>query len=91
MVSLKGRNHVNETARHGIVAHRLWEENLGNVTEVFVNDSLSLSKKTKTSGNKPKGIGNDDLGYVSQIFLPKTMDNDTMPCGFIYVIAPISC
>ena len=34
------RNHVNETARHGIVAHRLWEENLGNITEVFVNDSF---------------------------------------------------
>ena len=34
----KGRNHVNETARLGIVAHCLWEENLGNVTEVFGND-----------------------------------------------------
>ena len=33
-----GRNHVNETARHGIFDYRLWEENLGNVTEVFVND-----------------------------------------------------
>ena len=47
--------------------------------------------KMKTSGNEPKGIGNDDLHYVSQIFLPKTMDNNTMPCGFVYVIAPISC
>ena len=45
--------------------------------------------KPKTSGNKPKGIGNDDLGYVSQIFLPKTMGNDTMPCSFVYVIAPL--
>ena len=45
--------------------------------------------KPKTSGNEPKGIGNDDLGYVSQIFLPKTMGNDTMPCGFVYVIAPL--
>ena len=44
--------------------------------------------KPKTSGNEPKGIGNDDLGYVSQIFLPKTMGNDTMPCGFVNVIAP---
>ena len=35
-----GRNHVNETARHGIVAHRLWEENLGNVNAVFVNNSF---------------------------------------------------
>ena len=39
-------------------------------------------------GNEPKKIGNDDLGYVSQIFLPKTMGNHTMPCGFVYVIAP---
>ena len=30
--------------------------------------------KPKTSGNEPKGIGNDDLGYISQIFLWKTMD-----------------
>ena len=48
--------------------------------------------KPKTSGNEPKGMGNNDndLGYVSQIFLPKTMGNDTMPCGFIYLIAPPS-
>ena len=32
-----GRNHLNETKMLGIVAHCLWEENLGNVTEVFVN------------------------------------------------------
>ena len=44
--------------------------------------------KPKTSGNEPKGIGNDDLGYISQIFLPKTMGNDTMPCSFVYVIVP---
>ena len=44
--------------------------------------------KPKTSGNKPKGIGNNDLCYVSQNFLPKTNSNDTMPCGFVYVIAP---
>ena len=44
--------------------------------------------KPKTSGNEPKGIGNDDLCYISQIFLPKTMVNDTMPCSYIYVIAP---
>ena len=44
--------------------------------------------KPKTLGNEPKGIGNDDLGYVSQIFLQKTMGNDTMPCGFVYVIVP---
>ena len=29
---------------------------------------------------------------VSQIFLPKTMGNNTMPCGFVYVIAPqVTC
>ena len=44
--------------------------------------------KPKTSGNEPEGIVNKDLGYVSQIFLPKTMGNDTVPCGFVYVIAP---
>ena len=94
-----------------MVAHRLWEENLGNVTEVCVNNSFGFvaqtlsqkgiildyyflfwdkvwATKPKTLGNEPKGIGNDDLCYVSQIFLPKMMGNDTMPCGFVYVIAP---
>ena len=32
---------------------------------------------------------NKDLSYVSQIFLPKRMSNDTMPCGLVYVIAPL--
>ena len=44
--------------------------------------------KQKTSGNEPKVIGNDDLSYVSQIFLPKKMGNNTMPCGFVYMIVP---
>ena len=44
--------------------------------------------KPKTSGNEPEEIVNKDLGYVSQIFLPKTMGNNPMPCGFFYVIAP---
>ena len=44
--------------------------------------------KLKTLSNEPKGIGNNDLGSVSQIFVPKTMGNNTMPCGFIYLIAP---
>ena len=35
--------------------------------------------KPKTLGNKPEGIVNKAFGYVSQIFLPKTMANDTMP------------
>ena len=42
MCRVVGRNHVNETARHGIVAHRLWKENLGNITEIFVNDSFGF-------------------------------------------------
>ena len=37
-----GRNHVIETARYGIVTHRLWEENLGNVTEVSLNNSFGI-------------------------------------------------
>ena len=45
--------------------------------------------KPKTSGNEPEGIVNKDLGYVSQIFLPKTMGNDTKPCVFVYMIAPL--
>ena len=40
-----GRNHVNETARLGIVVHCLWGENLGNVTKVFVNNPLGLFPK----------------------------------------------
>ena len=45
--------------------------------------------KPKTLGNEPNGIGNNDLGYISQIFLPKTTGNDTMPFGFVYAIAPL--
>ena len=41
-----GRNHVNQTTRHGIVAHHLWEENLGNITEVIVTDSFSFGPKS---------------------------------------------
>ena len=112
IINVLGRNHVNETAWYGIVAHRLWEENLGNVTKVLVNDSFGFvaqtlsqkgiildyyflfwdkvwATKPKTSGNEPKGISNHDLGYVSQIFLPKTNGNDTIPCIFFYVIAPL--
>ena len=44
--------------------------------------------KPKTLGNKPTEIVTKDLGYVSQIFLPKTMGNDPKPCGLVYVIAP---
>ena len=45
--------------------------------------------KLKTSSNEPKGIVNKYLGYISQIFLPKMMGNDTVPCGFVYMIAPL--
>ena len=37
-----GCNHANETARHSIVAHRHWEENLGNVTKVILTDSFGF-------------------------------------------------
>ena len=78
---------------------------MGNITKVIVTDSFGFVARSlwfccpnfipkekiviQTLGNEPKGIGNDDLGYVSQIFLPKTMGNDTVPCGFVYVIVPI--
>ena len=45
--------------------------------------------KAKSSSNDPKWIVNKDIGYVSQIFLPKMMGNDPMPCSFVYMIAPI--
>ena len=45
--------------------------------------------KAKSSSNDPKWIVNKDIGYVSQIFLPKMMGNDPMHCGFVYVIAAI--
>ena len=41
-----GRNHVNETARHGIIAHCLWEENLGNITKAFGNVSFRIVART---------------------------------------------
>ena len=44
--SILGHNHVYETTRHGIVAHLLWEENLGNVTEVIVTDSFGFVAQT---------------------------------------------
>ena len=104
---------------HGIIAHRLWEKNLGNVTKVFVNNSfefiaqtlwfcfpnflvrISLARfawrnpsqkvwamKPKSSVNDLKGIVSKDLGYISKIFLQKTMGNNPITCGYIYVIAP---
>ena len=41
-----------------------------------------------SSGNDPKEIVNEDLGYVFQIFLPLMMGNDPIPCSFVYVIVP---
>ena len=35
------RNHVNKTARHGIVAHSLWEENL-TITMIFKITPISI-------------------------------------------------
>ena len=77
----------------GFVAQSLWfccpnaisERN--NFGLLFLFWDKVWATKPKTSGNEPKGIGNNDLGYVSQIFLSKTMGNDTMPCGFVYMIA----
>ena len=37
-----GHNHVNETARNGIITHHQWEENLGNVTKVILTDSFGF-------------------------------------------------
>ena len=42
----KGRNPVNETKMHGIVARHLLEKNLGNLTTVFVNDSFGIVTRT---------------------------------------------
>ena len=79
-VSTHGRNQVNETARHGIIAHRLWEENLGNITKVFVNDSFGIVAQTlsqkglilnyyflfwdRVQATKPKTSGNKPKGIV---------------------------
>ena len=46
----EGRNLVNETTRHSIVAYRLWEENLGNATKVFVNDSFGFDARSLRYG-----------------------------------------
>ena len=108
----RAQSHRPKCKACGIDAHHLWRENLGNVTEVFVNDLFGIVARTlrvcfpnslvrislthfswknpsqkvwatnpKSSVNKPKGIVNKDLGYVSQIFLPKKKGNDPMPCG----------
>ena len=53
-----GRNHVIETARYGIVTHRLWEENLGNVTEVIVTEF-------------PLGSLHEVFGFVAQTLSQK--------------------
>ena len=42
----KGRNHANKTKRNGIVARRLLEKNLGNLTNIFVNDSFGIVTRT---------------------------------------------
>ena len=64
-----GRNHVNETARLGIVAHCFWEENLGNVTEVFVNDSFGFVAQSLQfcSPNYPKRENNNSKSFLSDI------------------------
>ena len=44
--------------------------------------------KPKSSLNDLEGIVSEDLGYISKIFLQKTMGNNPITCGYIYVIAP---
>ena len=65
-----GRNHVNKTARHGIVAHRHWEENLGNITEVFVDNSSGIIAGFAAQNSFGRISPGKDLGYISQIVLP---------------------
>ena len=58
-----GHNHVNETARHRIViAHRLWEENLGNMTKVFVNNSFGFVARF----SYPNSLGRTSPGKMGQ-------------------------
>ena len=58
------------------------------ITIFLFGIELVQATKPKTLGNEPEEIVNEDLGYISQIFLPKKMGNDPKPCGFVYVIAP---
>ena len=44
--------------------------------------------KPKSSVNDLKGIVSKDHGYISKIFLQKTMGNNPITCGYVYVIAP---
>ena len=79
----------------GIVARTIWF--------CFPNSLVRISPGKMGQGNpyqrvretKPKSLGNnlegiiyEDLGFISQIFLPKMTGNDPMPCCFVYVIAP---
>ena len=84
-----GRNHVHcthLTARHGIIAHRLWEENLvfgdddplGLLPKLFGKDFSRQNgpekSLRKSSGNYSEGMVNEDLGYVFPNFPP--IDNE---------------
>ena len=65
---LFGRNYVNETVRLGIIAHCLWEQNLGNVTEVFVNDFFRFIARSLWF-RCPKFIPNEKIVSQNHYFL----------------------
>ena len=65
------------------VAQTLWE---GFLQAKWAGEILTNKLWKQNRRVHPEGIVNKDLGYVSQIFLPKRMANDTVPCGFVYVI-----
>ena len=64
-----GRNHVNETSRHSILAHRLLEENLGNVTKVIVTDSFGFVARSLQfcCPNYPKRENSNPKLFLSEI------------------------
>ena len=74
----------------GFVAQTLWEEFLQAKWAREILTKKFGETKLNSSGNNPEGfINEEDLGYISQIVLPKMMGNDPMPCSFIYVIVPL--
>ena len=73
--------------KSSVLLPKLYPKRENSNPKLFLSE-IAFGQQNQTSGNEPKGIVNKDLGYVSQIILPKTMGNDTMPCSFVYVIAP---
>ena len=76
----------------GFVAQTLWEEFLQAKWAREILTKKFGETKLNSSGNNPEGfINEEDLGYISQIVLPKMMGNDPMPCSFVYMIATLDC